>query len=78
MAKWKILHFREECISCGACAAIHPDLWSMDDEGLAKLKGAEKVEDHWEKIIDTEEARARNQEVVEVCPVQIIKLEPVE
>ena len=78
MVKWKILHFKEECISCGACAAILPDFWEMDDEGMAQLKGSTKIEDHWEKIIETEENRARNQEAVDVCPVQIIKLEPVE
>ena len=75
MGKWKILHFKEECISCGACVAIHPDAWEMDDEGMAQLKGATKTGDHWEKEINTEEERARNEEVVEACPVQIIKLE---
>ena len=48
MVKWKILHFKEECISCGACAAILPEFWEMDDDGMAQLKGSTKVEDHWE------------------------------
>ena len=78
MTKFKILQFKEECISCGACAAICPDFWEMDQEGMANLKESKKVEDHWERIIETEAARSQNQEAVDVCPVQIIKLEPVE
>ena len=78
MTKFKILHYKEECISCGACAAICPDFWEMDGEGMARLKEGKKVDNHWEREIDTEEDRAKNQEVVEACPVQIIKLELLE
>ena len=78
MAKFKILHFKEECISCGACAAVCPDFWEMDQEGMAHLKESKKVDNHWDRIIETEDARSQNQEAVDVCPVQIIKLEPVE
>ena len=78
MAKHKITHLKKDCISCGACAAINPDFWQMDDEGLAHLKGAKQVGDNWELVINTEEDRASNQEAVDVCPVQIIKIEPEE
>ena len=44
----------------------------MDDEGLAQLKNSEEKDDHWELDIDTEEARAINQEAADVCPVNII------
>ena len=70
--KNKIIHFKKDCISCGACAAISPDYWEMDDEGLAQLKNSEEKDDHWELDIDTEEARAINQEAADVCPVNII------
>ena len=70
--KHKILHYKDQCISCGACAAISPNFWYMDDEGLAELKGSQKVGDHFEREIDTEEARAENQEAADVCPVNII------
>lgn len=69
---FKVVHFKKDCISCGACAAITPDYWEMDVEGLAQLKGAKQVEDQWELEIKTEEARAMNQEAAEVCPVNII------
>ncbi|MBT3814922.1 ferredoxin [Candidatus Woesearchaeota archaeon] len=78
MAKFKILHFKEECISCGACAAICPEFWEMDGEGMAQLKESKQVGDHWERIIDTEDARSRNQEAVDACPVTVIKLEELE
>jgi ferredoxin len=78
MAKHKILHYKDECISCGACAAICPEFWEMDDEGMAHLKESTKVEDHWERTIDTEDARASNQEAIDACPVAIIKLEKIE
>ena len=77
MGKYKVIHLKKDCISCGACAAINPEFWQMDDEGLAKLEGGKEVGDHWELEINTEEDRASNQEAVDVCPVQIIKVEEV-
>ncbi len=74
MAKFKVLHFKKDCISCGACAAICPDFFKMDDDGLAQLKDSKPVEDHWELEIDTIEAKTCNQEAADVCPVQIIKV----
>jgi ferredoxin len=78
MAKYKILHNYDECISCGACAAICPEFWEMDDEGIAHLKESVKVDNHWELIITTEDSKARNQEAAEACPVDIIKIEKIE
>ena len=77
MPKFKIIHLKEQCISCGACAAICPEFWEMDEEGLAQLKESQKTGDHGERIIFTEDDRSRNQEAAEACPVQIIKLEQI-
>lgn len=74
MVKHVITHQKDQCISCGACAAITPDFWQMDEEGMAHLKGSKKVGDHWELEIDSEEARATNQEAADVCPVNIISV----
>ena len=75
MAKYKIVQKKNECISCGACAAVAPDYWEMDDEGMAQLKGGkEKEEGVWELNINTEEAKATNQEAADVCPVGIIEI----
>jgi len=72
MVKHKIEHVKKECIGCGACAAVCPDFWEMDNDGMAHLKGSKEVEGHWDLEIDTEEARASNQEAADVCPVNII------
>lgn len=75
MAKFKIIHFKKDCIGCGACAAICPDFWEIDDEGFAQLKGAKETEGHWELEIDSLDAKTSNQEAVDACPVQVIKIE---
>ncbi len=72
MPEHKIIHFKEQCISCGACAAINPDFWELDEQGLAHLKGSTKVDGHWDLDIKTEQERASNQEAADVCPVNII------
>ena len=77
MPKYRVLHFKKDCINCGACAAIAPDFWEMDDEGFAQLKGATEVGDHWELMVETEEARATNQEAADVCPVEVIKVKKI-
>ena len=78
MTRYKIVQFKEECISCGACAAICPDYWDMDDEGMARLKESKKIDNNWELEIDSEDARASNQEAADACPVNIIKIEKLE
>jgi ferredoxin len=40
---YKIIHNREKCIGCGACAALCSDYWEMDDDGKSLLKGAKKI-----------------------------------
>ena len=67
----KIIHNKKDCISCGACAAINPEFWEMDPEGLADLKGSKDVADHKELVI-AEKDKESNQEAADVCPVNII------
>jgi ferredoxin len=67
----KIVHYKNDCISCGACAAINPEFWEMDPEGLAELKGSKDVKNHKELVIE-EKDRESNQEAADVCPVNII------
>ena len=69
--KLKVIHEREDCISCGACAAISPEFWEMAEDSLSTLKGSKQVGENFELII-TEEQKEANQEAAEVCPVQII------
>ena len=75
MAKYKIIQLKNECIMCGACAAICPEFFEMDEEGLAHMKGSIQNGDNWELLIDTENDKAHIQEAVDACPVSIIKIE---
>ena len=44
MAKPKAEHIRPDCIGCGACVAIAPDFWQMDDnDNKADLKKCKKT-----------------------------------
>ena len=47
----QIQHDRPGCIASGACAAISPEFWEMDEEGLAQLKGSDNKGEHWEREI---------------------------
>ena len=53
---------KEACIGCGACAAICPDVFEIDDEGLSTVKES-KVKD--DAIDDAKEA-------IESCPTGAI------
>ncbi|MGQ4913757.1 MAG: ferredoxin [Candidatus Asgardarchaeia archaeon] len=35
MAKYKIVHDREECVGDGICATLCPDNWEMAEDGFA-------------------------------------------
>lgn len=61
MAKIKIEHDKNVCIGCGACASVCPDNWEMKGD-KAHPKKTE---------LDDEGC---NNEAVNVCPVQCIKI----
>ena len=75
MEKTLLTHQKKDCISCGACAALVPEFWYLDETGLAHVKGSNLVNDHWEKVILTEAEKAQHEEAAGVCPVNIIKVE---
>jgi len=79
MAKPKAEHIRPECIGCGACVAIAPDFWQMDDnDNKADLKkcrktmnGSEIVKEELE--IDDKDFQI-NKDAAESCPVNCIHI----
>ncbi len=75
MTNFKVVHFKNQCISCGACAAISSKFWKMDNEGLADIVGGVKVKDHYELVLESEADRVINQEAADCCPVNIIHVE---
>ena len=52
----------EGCLGCGACTGICPDVFELDDEGLAKV------------IVDETEDSAV-QDAIDGCPVGVIEAE---
>lgn len=54
---------KDICIGCGACQAICPDVFEIDDDGLAVSIVEEVNEDIMEDAIDAKEG----------CPVDAIK-----
>ena len=74
MSKFKIEHDRPNCIGCGACAALVPDHWIMDDDGKSNIiKGTRLPDTREEKDIEEKEYKP-NYEAAECCPVNVIHL----
>ena len=59
----KIVVDRDECIGCGNCSDIAPDVFELDDEGLSHVTNPEGAND------DT------IREAAESCPVDCILLQ---
>lgn len=78
MVKYKVIHYKKDCISCAACAVACPKFWEMDEEGMAHLKGSKEVGDHDELIVEDEGDVASNKEVAEMCPIEIVHVKKVE
>lgn len=55
---------KETCIGCGLCASLAPDIFEMEDDGLAGVVG---------EVTSTNEADVKNAE--ESCPVCAIKVD---
>ena len=67
----KVIHDRNICIGCGACAAVCPDYWEMGDDGKSLLKGAKGKNGG---SVQLKEAGC-NTEAAQGCPVNCIHLE---
>jgi ferredoxin len=67
----KIKVERPKCISCGSCAAVCPEFFEMEENGMAHLKNSKKDADGNEELQIQEPGCAKD--ASEVCPVQIIK-----
>lgn len=69
----KVIHLRDICIGCGACAAVCPKYWEMKGDGKSHLKGAKMVSpDNFELVLPAPEC---NTEAAASCPVNCIKVQ---
>ena len=70
----KIIHEREKCICCGACAAVCPEHWEMADDGKSTLLGS-KINSKTKNFeLEAKEAGC-NRAAADGCPVNIIHIE---
>ncbi|MEK7624372.1 MAG: ferredoxin [Patescibacteria group bacterium] len=69
----KIIFERKKCIGCGACVAVCPKYWSLADDGLAKLKDSKTDSKTGNEELEIKLVEC-NEEAVESCPIQIIKI----
>lgn len=72
----KIEQNREDCIGCGACAAIAPDHWEMHDDNKAIIRKG-KYTNKGKSIVKSElEISDKdfnvNKDAAEACPVNAI------
>lgn len=77
MANPKAEHVRPECIGCGACVAIAPDFWVMNDEdNKADLKSCKKTLNGGEVVLEEQQLAEKdfqlNKDAAEACPVNCI------
>lgn len=56
---------KDVCIGCGACAAIAPDMFELEDDGLAAFKAEEVEKNKHEDILDAADS----------CPTGAIEVE---
>lgn len=74
MGKFTLEHDRPNCIGCGACAAVAPEFWEMNDDGKSDIKGAKAREDGWQELEIDEKDFEKNKQAAESCPVNVIHL----
>jgi len=66
--------YRSKCIGCGSCAAVCPEYFEMDDDGLSRVKNAKRNESGEDILEIGEDKIGYVKEAAEVCPVQIIEI----
>ena len=77
--KYKIIFDRTNCIGTFACVDVNPERWQKGKDAKSILRGAKlnKETGNYELIIDESEYD-KNLEAASVCPVFVIKIEPIE
>lgn len=76
MGKFILQHNKPECIGCGACAAVAPDFWVMNDsDNKSDIVGCKKLDNGWEELSIEEKDFAKNKDAAESCPVNVIHIE---
>ncbi len=56
---------KDICIGCGACQAILPDVFELEDDGLATCKEENITDDNKDEVLDASDS----------CPTGAIEVE---
>ena len=77
--KYKIVHDRDICIGCSACASVCPKHWFMEDDGKSSIYNHTKTGNGEEEILGTNENPLTedfegNMDAAESCPVNCIHI----
>lgn len=80
--KYRIVHDRDICIGCSACASVCPKHWIMEDDGKASIVNHTKTGNGEEEILGTTEKPLTedfedNMDAAESCPVNCIHIKKV-
>lgn len=71
--KYKIVHDRDICIGCAACASVCPKYWEMESDGKSSIIGHEKTGNGEEEVLGPlTEDYEDNIDAAESCPVNCI------
>ena len=71
MAKYSIV-VKDDCISCGACLGVAPDIFDYDDEGLAQ--NIYNGDGNTGTVEIGEELHDDLVDAAESCPTEVIKI----
>ena len=69
----KIIQEIEKCIGCGSCVALCPKYWEMVENGKANPINSKNNPETGNLELEIEEIGC-NQEAVDICPVECIKI----
>ncbi len=74
MAKYLLEHDRPNCIGCGACVAVNPKHWVMNEDGKSDIINGRHREDGLQELEIGEEDLESNKAAADSCPVNVIHL----
>ena len=72
MSKYTIVS-KDECIACGACGAVSPDVFGYDDEGYAE--NIFEGDNNTGTVALAENVEADAIDAAEGCPTEAIKVQ---
>ncbi len=80
--KYRIIHDRDICIGCSACASVCPKYWIMENDGRSSIVGHVKTGNGQEEILGNRKEPLTqdfegNMDAAESCPVNCIHLKEV-